>query len=269
MKKVLYVCAAMAMAVALTSAAFADTLAYTDPAMQGTQTFGGNLALTFTVNSTSLTVDALGTFDATGTGVVPSGTSIAVGIYNSMGTLVASTVIGPGNYSTSGAGFDILQAIIPVVLTPGSYEVDAVGFGPSYMNGNLATGSSLGPSLNTFGGNVSYTGAAYDGNTSLNDPTTCMGCQSTPTPQNAQFDAGTFAVSTGTPIPEPASLSLLSTGVGLLGLGVFLRRKYSAAHPTAACGRDSGFSLLHVTFIGRPLHSTKAGLSFGRGKGKR
>jgi len=34
--------------------------------------------------------------------------------------------------------------------------------------------------------------------------------------------------------PEPRSLVLMGTGFGLLGLGVFLRRKYAEAHPKTA-----------------------------------
>jgi hypothetical protein len=34
-------------------------------------------------------------------------------------------------------------------------------------------------------------------------------------------------------VPEPRSLVLMGTGFGLLGLGVFLRRRYAAAHPKA------------------------------------
>jgi len=36
------------------------------------------------------------------------------------------------------------------------------------------------------------------------------------------------------PTPEPSSLVLLGTGFGLLGLGVFLRRRHSTAQPTVA-----------------------------------
>ena len=170
--------------------AFADTLAYADPSGQGTQNWAGNLALTFQVNTT-ITVDQLGVFNANGTNALTNPGHITVGIYNNSGVLLTSVVFSSGNiYATSNS--DLLQSITPIVLTAGIYQVDAVGFGNSNNNGNLNTGSSAGPTLNDGGGALTFLGAAYDSSTTLDHPTTCVGCKSGPAVAQ-QFDAGTFS----------------------------------------------------------------------------
>ncbi|HXZ12277.1 MAG TPA: PEP-CTERM sorting domain-containing protein [Candidatus Sulfotelmatobacter sp.] len=224
MKFGLVLFALIALAVAV-PAAHADTVAYTDPSGAGDQAFTGNLALTFTVDS-PITVTSLGVFNASGSGLITG--TLQVVIFNTATNTEVTPVVtfGPGTtYVTGGAGFDVFQSISPVVLTPGTYEVDAVGFSTSDPNGNLNMGS-VGPALNNGGGVLTFTGAAYNFSTGLNEALTCGGCKPLP-PETMQFDAGTFtfegAVVT---TPEPASLSLFATG--LLGLAVLLRRKRSA-----------------------------------------
>ena len=118
----------------------ADDLAYNDPAGQGTQDFPDNLALDFTVNST-ITLTSLGVFNADG-GTSFDGTETAyVAIFNNSDPTTPVEVVAftPGaTYSTDGSlGYDLFQAITPVVLGPGSYAVDVVGL---TTNGNLNTG---------------------------------------------------------------------------------------------------------------------------------
>ena len=200
----------------------ADNIAYTDPAGQGKQAYGGNLALNFNVLS-PITVNELGVFNASGSGTITG--TIQVVIYNTgTNTAVTPVVKFSGNYSPAGLGFDVFQAITPVVLGVGSYEVDAVGFSASDLNGNINLGSS-GPILNNFAGSLAFTGASYDGSPFLDDPLTCGGCALLPGQRSHQFDAGTFGQ-----VPEPSSLLLFGTGVLALGMMAF-RRKFALARP--------------------------------------
>ena len=171
---------------------------YTDPAGQASQNFSGNLALTFNVNS-AVTVDALGVYNASGTGVITG--PIDVEIYDvTTHTVVASAIFPGSSDSYTFPGFDVFQAVTPVTLAAGSYEVDAVGFGSNDLNGNLNTGSSSGPLLNDLGGALTFTGAAWDYSTTLDQPTTCSTCQ-VGAAQDHQFDAGTFEAT----VPEGGS----------------------------------------------------------------
>jgi hypothetical protein len=192
---------------------------YTDQAGNGTQVFSGNLALNFTVNST-ITVTDLGVFNATGSGIISGNLKVAIFDFTN-NVLVTPIVTFHGVYTVAGAGFDVFQAISPVVLGPGNYQVDAVGFNVNDPNGNINLGGS-GPVLNTGGGLLTFTGAAFDGSVSLDRPTTCVGCQGPPNDEH-QFSAGTFVFQAGILTPEPGSALLFGAGIG--GLIFRLRRR--------------------------------------------
>src|ERR1700678_4030672 len=70
--------------------AHAGVIPYSDPAGQGTQDFGGNLALTFNVLSPITVVD-LGVFNAAGNGIITG--SISVAIYNTSTDTIVTPVV--------------------------------------------------------------------------------------------------------------------------------------------------------------------------------
>jgi hypothetical protein len=196
----------------------AATIAYSDPAGAGNQAFTGNLSLDFDVES-PISVTALGVFNASGSGTITG--TIDVAIYDNFGNQVVGPVAFNGVFAP-GPGFDVFQSITPVTLAAGLYSVDAVGFSATDLNGNINLGGS-GPTLNTGGGLLAFDGATYDGSTVLDDPATCAGCQAAPSPQNVQFDAGTFEFQSAIAAPEPGTFAFF--GAGLIALSAALRRK--------------------------------------------
>jgi hypothetical protein len=194
----------------------ASVVPYSDPAGQGNQAWPGNLALDFNVNSPVL-VTELGVFNTSGTGMING--SIQVVIYNTLNdSEVTPVVTFHGTYTPGALGFDVFQPIAPVTLPVGSYQVDAVGFSATDLDGNRNYGTT-GPVLNDDGGRLTFTGAAWDGNTILDHPPSCPGCAF---PQT-QFDAGTFVIGSPTVVPEPAFAWVLAPG--LCALVILARRR--------------------------------------------
>lgn len=194
--------------------ASAEVLAYSDPNSPD-QTWPGNLALDFTVNQ-AIDVSALGAFAPSGT---VNGGPIIVGLYDAdTNTLIASATFthSASPYPLFPSSSDIVQSIADVILNPGHYAVDAVGFGSQDQNGNVNSGSP-GPTENSAGGLLTFTGAAYDGNHTLDLPTTCGQCVVT-----NQFDAGTFEFAAVVATPEPGTFGLFGFG-SAIGFAILRR----------------------------------------------
>jgi hypothetical protein len=95
--------------------AHSATIAYQDGANEGSQPYGGNLALTFTVNST-ITVLDLGAFNASGSGNIFGTIDVAIFNTDTSAQVTPTAVFHGGGYTL--IGDDVFQAISPTVLTP-------------------------------------------------------------------------------------------------------------------------------------------------------
>jgi hypothetical protein len=194
-----------------------------DGTSQGNQAFGGNLDLIFVVNS-PITVTYLGVFD-NGSSTIAAGTNIDVGLlyYGPLAGSPVNTVVTSAVFNSSGTytdvGNDAFQAITPVTLLPGRYNLDAVGFNASDLNTSTAA------TLNTLSGALtfvgSYNGGAYDTSSSLDYPDSGSAAPA------YVYNAGTFAIgSLSSTVPEGGAswLYLLPAGAACFGAMFFFRR---------------------------------------------
>jgi len=199
-----------------------ETWAYVDP-QAPSQPWPGNLGLDFTVNA-PIVVTALGAFNGAGDGVVNGG-PIQVQIFDQttgnpvtpLATFTHGAGPNAGAYDLVPGGYDITQSIADTVLGPGNYTVVAIGFSSQDENGNVNI-SGPGPTENDGSGLITFTGARYDGNTSIDEPVSCVGCVVT-----NQFDAGTFEFEA---TPEPGTVGLVA--LGSLAMLVRLRSRRRA-----------------------------------------
>jgi hypothetical protein len=218
----------------------APSIYFANDDVAGNQQSIGNLAEIFTI-SAPISVEDLGVFDNGD----PSNLNIQIGvakISNGVGTAVPGLTypFQPNVYTnpTFTVGNEAFYALpTPIVLGPGQYEVDSIGFyqnqlaGDTDCNGvshsadpNCTGGGSTGTVTNDLGGIVTFQGGVLDiiDCNGLVYPTGIT--DSSPT----SLAAGTLIA---TPVPEgsASALYLLLAGAACLG-GVFLRHRIGSAN---------------------------------------
>jgi hypothetical protein len=208
-----------------------------DGTSQGNQAAGStNLSLIFSVN-TPITVTYLGVFD-NGSPTIAGTIDVGLYYYGPIGGSPVNTVVASAVFNSSGTytsvGNDEFQAIAPLLLAPGRYNLDAVGFNASDLNGNAGCNASpycgypgntsTAATLNTLGGALSYggdyNGGAYVTSSSLIYPNS--GQYAPP----YVYNAATFAIGSLSPVPEGGAswLYLLPAGAACFGAMFFFRR---------------------------------------------
>jgi hypothetical protein len=182
---------------------------YTD----GSWTFG----IDFTVGASNLTVSALGYYDDALNGFV---NNHEVGIYNSTGTLLASTTVTSADPLT---GYFRYDSITPIVLLAGqTYRVVGVSHTDLYTWNDPGFASLAG---------ITYLGDTYDLGTTLFDPTGQFHNDETDGFWGPNLLVGTSVVSA----PEPGSIGLLVLGLAGLALcGWMMRKRVALSVPQAS-----------------------------------
>ncbi len=212
---------------ALGAVARPSSIAITDLDPSGSQGYMSGLGADFdVVNPTGIEVTALGYFDHLRDGIT-SATTIHVSIYDRTGSGSELLRLGfdladPGLLE-AGTSNRFKDLVSPLHLDPGEYSVVAIGFNLVDHNANTVHGNSP-PTTDDGGGLLDLTGmlTRYGGalgtlptNTGFYGPTYAFG-------------AGTFefeaSVDTSA-VPEPGTLLLF--GLGLMGVGVCVRRRRS------------------------------------------
>lgn len=163
---------------------------------------GCTLGHEFTVSS-DVVISGLGIFDAGADGL---NDSHSVGIWDAVGTLLASTVVGPGSTltdsSASGLGGYVYSAINSLTLGAGTYVIGAFyGDGMTDRVFYEATG------IFANDGGASYTQGRF-----LNSGTFQLPSNFAP---DRQYFGPTALISA---VPVPASILFLLSGLGALGL---------------------------------------------------
>jgi PEP-CTERM motif len=209
---------AATLALAANAAMAADVTAFDSVITAGNQSYGQALGMDFNVLS-AITVTKLGAFDSGQDGFAV-GTTIQVAIFDRNTQAIVSPIASftnatPGTLSGNQSFIDIAD----ITLAAGQYSVVAVGFNANDKNGNYNFIPNTGPTMNTGGGLISFSGSgatARYGGAGLVFPTLTAGVV-----QTNQFDAGTFQFTNAVPEPSAYAMALLA----LAGLGFTARRR--------------------------------------------
>jgi len=197
----------LALAVVLTTSAFASTEAWDFTTAANSFTDNTWVFGEVFVPTTRITVDYLGYYAANGLGNFID--THPVGLYDASGTLLASTVIDNSSFATTSSGHFAFNLSTPVNLIPGqTYVVEGISNSDPYTWND--TGFVNYAPINILGNNWQVgSSLVFNGTGLVNDVTD-----------------GYWGPNFGwdpTPTPEPGSLFLLGSGV--VGLAGMMRRK--------------------------------------------
>jgi uncharacterized repeat protein (TIGR01451 family) len=172
----------------------------------------------------------MGAFDSNGDGFV---NSISVGFFNrdttsQIGTLV-TFIPGTAAPLVNGDRIADLPPGFAFILPVGHYSIVAVGFSSVDLNGNALLSGFTPSAENTGGGLITFVGnGRYDSNTTLDFPTTCVGCPASPT---NLFLAGTFKFQA---VVAPSITKTFSTPFGPVNPGDQSTITIAITNPNAA-----------------------------------
>lgn len=174
---------------------------------------GFNLGWSFSVTSSSVSVDGLGIWDESSNGLL---NNHEVGIWNSSGTLLTSTTVTNANSTASSsalpAGQWLFTDITPISLQVGTYTIGA-------LYSTTGTEDSWRESTsNTTAAGIDYGDRLFDlGNTFARPTLSGSG--------TSGYIGPNFRIASAVAVPEANTFTLALPALGMIGAVVIKRRK--------------------------------------------